>query len=240
MSGFRTYPFHTGLLDDLSNDPFPSALWAWNKGRLELSEGGTHFGFLHQGRGRLVAKSGSFDVYEGMYFSTEGECSIEGEGRGVVITRFGCKGFFSLGGPIEKVGRLRYIDGCTDSLLIPPVLRGDPCLNLLHFPPQIHQTAHTHPSLRLGLVTRGRGDCLLQDKRVPLLPGVIFLIPADLLHSFATAEESMTVIAYHPDSDFGPTHESHPMINRTIVDGVSASQIEAIQTRNDPKSRSIR
>jgi hypothetical protein len=25
------------------------------------------------------------------------------------------------------------------------------------------------------------------------------------------------VIAYHPDSDFGPTHENHPMVNRTIV-----------------------
>ena len=41
----------------------------------------------------------------------------------------------------------------------------------------------------------------------------------------------MAVIAYHPDSDFGPTHEVHPMINRTIVDGVSARLIEKIRTR---------
>jgi len=28
--------------------------------------------------------------------------------------------FFHLGGPVEETGRLRYIDGCTDSLLIRP------------------------------------------------------------------------------------------------------------------------
>ena len=29
----------------------------------------------------------------------------------------------------------------------------------------------------------------------------------------------MDVVAYHPDSDFGPTHEEHPMVNRTRIDG---------------------
>jgi hypothetical protein len=41
----------------------------------------------------------------------------------------------------------------------------------------------------------------------------------------------MRVVAYHPDSDFGPQDEDHPMINRTIVDGVSASKIDAIRTK---------
>jgi hypothetical protein len=41
----------------------------------------------------------------------------------------------------------------------------------------------------------------------------------------------MAVIAYHPDSDFGPTHEVRPMMNRTIVDDVSACLIEEIRTR---------
>lgn len=41
----------------------------------------------------------------------------------------------------------------------------------------------------------------------------------------------MDVIAYHPDSDFGPQDEDHPMVNRTIVDGVSASKLEAIRTK---------
>ena len=135
------------------------------------------------------------------------------------------------GGPVEDRGRLRYIDGCTDSLLIPPVKRGNPCLNALFFPPNINQTPHTHPSFRAGLVIAGEGECVLEDKVVPLLPGQAFLIREDGLHSFRTSpEQSLTVIAFHPDSDFGPQDEDHPMINRTIVNGISAAQIEEIRT----------
>jgi hypothetical protein len=47
---------------------------------------------------------------------------------------------FALGGPCEAFGRLRYIDGCSDSLLVGPAVRGDPCLNHLHFPPGVSQT----------------------------------------------------------------------------------------------------
>ena len=38
------------------------------------------------------------------------------------------------------------------------------------------------------------------------------------------------MIAFHPDSDFGPAPEDHPMINRTMVDGVSASRLDDIRT----------
>lgn len=38
-------------------------------------------------------------------------------------------------------------------------------------------------------------------------------------------------IVYHPDSNYGPTHENHPMILKTIVNGKSASLIPEIQTR---------
>ena len=41
----------------------------------------------------------------------------------------------------------------------------------------------------------------------------------------------MCVIAYHPDSDFGPTDDDHPMVNRTIVDGVPVNQSN-IRTTN--------
>lgn len=231
------FSFQTGLLKDRPSDPYPSAFWAWDGGLLELPEGGTHFGFLHRGSIRLVVEAGSFELGEGMFFAVPGKGRIEGRGQGIAVTRWGVRGFFHLGGPIEEVGRLRYIDGCTDSLLIPPVLRGDPCLNLLHFPPQIHQTEHTHPSLRFGMITKGQGLCHLQDRTISLRPGVIFLLPAEILHCFSTADHPMTVIAYHPDSDFGPTHESHPMINRTIVGGISASQITSIQTQTQGKTK---
>jgi quercetin dioxygenase-like cupin family protein len=147
-----------------------------------------------------------------------------------VISREGYKGFFHLGGPIEGKGRLRYIDGCTDSLLIPPVLRGDACFNLLYFPPSIQQTTHTHPSIRAGIVARGRGVCKTPQGDISLVAGMIFLLDPDAPHGFWTEQDSMTVIAYHPDSDFGPQHDDHPMLNRTIVDGTSARYRPDIQT----------
>lgn len=58
------------------------------------------------------------------------------------------------------------------------------------------------------------------------------MIPTDGQHSFFTDDSEMDVIAYHPDSDTGPTHDDHPMINRTIVDGVSAANIQEIRTAN--------
>ncbi len=151
--------------------------------------------------------------------------------RALVITQLEYEGFFHLGGPSEGAGRLHYIDGCSDSLLIPPIVRGEACLNLLHIPPQTQQTQHTHPSFRVGIIVDGTGVCRTPHKQIPLRPGLAFAIAAEGLHSFHTAEDSLTVIAFHPDSDCGPTHQNHPMINRTIVDGVSAAQLQHIHSR---------
>ena len=115
-------------------------------------------------------------------------------GSGLVITRAGYRGFFHVGGPVEETGRLRYIDGCTDSLLIPPVLLGDPCLNLLHIPPGTRQSAHTHPSVRVGLIVSGRGECVTPDCHYPLSPGVAFVIPPDSRHSFHTHDEALRLL----------------------------------------------
>jgi quercetin dioxygenase-like cupin family protein len=183
---------------------------------LAIEEPGTHFGFIYSGPAVLRSSSGIFHVKMGMYFAVPGKLSIE-QGSGTIVSRLGFRGLFHLGGPVEGQGRLRYIDGCTDSLLIPPVIRGDPCLNLLHIPPGTCQAAHTHPSLRAGLVFRGEGHCATDERSIELSPGQIFVIQAGGLHSFHTASSSLLVLAYHPDSDFGPTHENHPMINRTMI-----------------------
>jgi len=138
-----------------------------------------------------------------------------------------------LGGPVERRGRLRYINQCSDTTLVQPVRRGDPCLNLLYFPPDIYQTAHTHPSDRIGVVVSGRGSCHVgrENFKVPLNPGTIFHIEPECLHRFSTdAGEELRVIAYHPDSDCGPDDDNHAMINRTIVDGVAARNIPDIRT----------
>jgi hypothetical protein len=85
------------------------------------------------------------------------------------------------------------------------------------------------------------GQCVTPWERLPLIEGMVFIIhPENGLiheghpvgsHCFRTDLRTMDVVAFHPDSDYGPTDEVHPMINRTIVDGVSASEIKAIRTK---------
>lgn len=236
-SSFTPFPFNDGMLFDYSSDEFPTVLHAWNDehndgGQAHDTHGSTFYGFVYEGSTSISSPAhGKFDLRKGMYFSIAQPFTLSG-GKGILIERVGHTGFFHVGGPIESIGRLRYIDGCTDSLLVPPVRMGDPCLNALYFPPGVFQTQHTHPSMRVGIVCSGRGDCITPQGNIPLFPGQIFIIHAEGLHSFKTpSDEGMTVIAYHPDSDFGPLDEDHPMINRTIVDGISASHIEAIRTQ---------
>jgi hypothetical protein len=216
MAPFTSCLLKQGQLADLRDGEFPTVLFAWVEDALPLGPPGTHFGFVQGGPAVLRCSSGTFTLGCGMYFAVPGEMQVAG-GTGLVVTRVDHRGFFHLGGPIEETGRLRYIDGCTDSLLVPPLLKGDPCLNLLHLPSGTRQTPHTHPSLRVGLVVRGAGRCLTPGGPVALTPGLVFVIRADALHCFRTEDEALVVLAYHPDSDFGPTHEDHPMINRTTI-----------------------
>ena len=67
------------------------------------------------------------------------------------------------------------------------------------------------------MVFRGEGYCATAERSIELSPGQIFVIRAGELHSFHTRRSSLLVLAYHPDSDFGPTDENHPMVNRTMI-----------------------
>jgi len=121
----------------------------------------------------------------------------------------------------EEKGRLSYIDGCTDSLLVYPPRQGDPSLNLLHFPSGIDQSQHTHPSIRIGCVIDGHGVSDTWSNGVQLshdlVTGVNFCLEENELHRFRTSDSSMTVIAWHPDGDWGPTDHNHTMLNRTYI-----------------------
>ena len=150
-----------------------------------------------------------------MFFSLPGPASLT-DLHGFVCTRRAYRGLPIWGGPIEAPGRLKYIDGCSDTLLLAPPVKGDPCLNYLYVPPHVDQTPHTHPSVRVGCVTGGAGRCITAVELIELVPGTIFVLPRDELHSFHTAGQHMQVVVYHPDLDFGPTDEVHPMINRTV------------------------
>jgi mannose-6-phosphate isomerase-like protein (cupin superfamily) len=155
-----------------------------------------------------------------------------GDTRFIVIQQKGYNGMEAIG-KVETEGRLKYIDGCYDTILSSPIKKGLPCLNALYMPPMINQTAHIHPSARVGIIISGRGKCITPERELDLYGGQVFVIPKNGVHSFNTMQRGnkLAIIAYHPDSDFGATDHDHPMINLTIVDGKSAKNLEAIRTK---------
>lgn len=134
------------------------------------------------------------------------------------VFRLGFIGQFVVG-QVENRGRLCYIDGCSDSLLVYPPRQGDPSLNSLHFPPGIKQSFHTHPSIRMGFIAEGSGLAWRNgpNEHEPLKKGQAFMLSEQELHRFSTHSEGMTVIAFHPDGDWGPTDQNHTMLNRTYL-----------------------
>lgn len=182
----------------------------------------THYGYVLDGHALTLEHQGrTYPLFPHTWFCAPGEARIHGPGRVEVISRLQQQGLFTLGGAIEPWGRLQYIDGCTDTVLSPPVKLGSACYNALYFPPHTRQTQHTHPSLRAGLVIAGRGVCKTPYGEHALEPGKIFFLPPETWHAFHTGDgpqrgrAALTVLAFHPDSDFGPTDEDHPMLNRT-------------------------
>ena len=211
----------------------PETFGTWQGDRLTLSEDAMHFGFVYSGTPTLYRCTGEQDykLYPGMYFSLPGGGWIGSDNSsGFVITCPNHSSMFHIGGAIESIGRFAYIDGGTDSLLIPPIISGDPCLNALYFPPAVKQTAHTHPSYRIVMIVEGSGECETSAGIIPLHPETILFIPANSVHGFRTANEPLTAVCFHPDSDTGFTQIDHPMLKRTIVEGISASQLPEIQT----------
>lgn len=248
------------IFDDSNHEKYPIKYYNVIDGiGIEIKDNCSYYGFIYSGETTIITDDRPFtNICKGMYFSISGKFNIvkQKKSKIVIIEVYHEKGIypknnykamFTIGGPIENKGRLKYIDGCTDSLLIAPVKLGDPCFNHLHFPDGISQTAHTHPSHRIGIVSKGNGTCVTPFGNLPLIEGNIFVIKAwdgltyskglDGLdyeignHCFYTTDEEMDVIAFHPDSDFGPQDENHPMINRTIVNGISAKEIENIRTK---------
>ncbi len=214
-----------GINFDAKHTMYPSTLFGYVKTTdisVEPQQLGsqisTCYGLVIEGSPCLTIESGdTFVLSPHHYFSIPGTFHLTGMGKVSMIERFGYLGTFTLGGPLEQSGRLCYIDGCSDTLLISPHRLGDPCLNLLTFPKQTKQTFHIHPSVRLGTVVWGEGRCLTTTGSIPLIKGQVFYLPERLKHCFHTNDQELAVVAYHPDSDWGPTDAAHPMLNRTYI-----------------------
>jgi len=215
-NGFMTIDVGAESRIDLRADEFPSMVTSWPAEHLHLAGSDTHYGMVIDGYPTLTFGDMSIRLGPGMFFVAPGAAKIAG-GSGLIVSRLAYKGLFQIGGPIESTGRLVYIDGCSDTLLVCPPRLGEPCLNHLHLPPGTSQSQHTHPSERVGIILRGSGECRTPEGTFALHPGMAWRIPTGCLHSFYTFDDSMDVLAWHPDSDFGPTDDNHPMKNRTFI-----------------------
>jgi quercetin dioxygenase-like cupin family protein len=204
------YP-STGVLCDAATD----------QGFTYTNEYSTIYGYVLSGEVKLP---NNMIAREGQYFSywSWGCNDIEYTGQVALFTRIGFRGQDMVGGPLEDSGRLCYIDGCSDTLLVYPPRLGDPSLNALFFPPHINQSYHIHPSIRLGVVAKGSGFACIKDadgteKEIELKKGMVWCIEERELHRFRTGDESMVVVPFHPDGDWGPTDHNHTMLNRTYL-----------------------
>jgi hypothetical protein len=185
----------------------------------DLRDDATHFGYvLNDGESNIASihEDREYPLYPNTVFAFPGAIKISGEARMRIFSAIGQKGILTVTGDIGDWGRQNYIDGCTSTLLISPVMKGDACMNSLYFPEGVEQTQHTHPSIRAGIIAGGEGICRTPVGDIPLTKGNSFFLPPETWHSFHTEKgKTLNVVAFHPDSDFGPTHEDHPMLNRT-------------------------
>lgn len=208
-----------GCVLDASATMYPSVLKGF--GRCDENFAlptSTYFGFVLNGKYELQRQGQHYMTLQGgMYFSAPGPLHIKGDGEIIVIERVGYRGLLHVGGPVEDSGRLCYIDNSNTTIIIPPPRMGDPVFNLLVFPPKVIQTPHIHPTIRLGVVFEGEGECVMPNQKLPLKPGMAFYLPEGLVHSFNSFDGKLKIIAFHPDSDTGPTDDSHPMLNRTFT-----------------------
>lgn len=215
----------TAQLIDYSDKKLPFKLYTWTPAQpLKLptssddrNKDHTFWGFVYEGSTFLESPANTYTLETGQYFSICDGIVLSG-GRGLVVDSIGYKGLNHIGGPIESSGRLKYLNNSTDTLLISPARKGEPCLNVLYFPPNTDQLLHYHPSARIGMLAWGNGTYLNTLGSFELQAGQMFFTRPNECHKFQTGpKEPMTLVIYHPDSLVGPTDEHHAMLDGTIV-----------------------
>jgi hypothetical protein len=202
---------------DRTDSMYPCTLHKVTNGKVEVPANSTVYGFVLEGIA-IVSDSKTIEKHE--FFSINSHYkskSISFNGVGVIIVKYGFHGQNVFGGPVEKQGRLCYINHCSDSLLVYPPRMGDPSMSLLHFPENIIQDFHTHPSFRLGVIFRGKGYAESNTSKYDLVSGAVFCMEEQEVHRFVTEDSLLSVISFHPDGDWGPTDHDHTLLNRTYL-----------------------
>lgn len=223
---------------DQTSDNFPSKVYITTNSNSPVFTGkNSCYIYIHEidkGSSIDFLKGDSFPLKKGSIIRTPVGRSfrLRKVKHGMVVEMIGVNEVFQINPNLEDSGRLKYIDGCTDTLILSPTIIGLPCLNTLYFPKDTIQTLHTHPSYRIGMVINGEGLCETPEGLSKIEEGDLIIVHTDGVHGFRTKQQKMALISFHPDSEFGPADTNHPMINRTIVGGISASHLKEIQTKN--------
>lgn len=202
----------------------------YGNNQLKFESPGTWFVYIVKG---IALYDASIIMSAGYYGSfLDGKLTCGAACEAFIVHAKDYQGVMQFAGPIEGKGRLKYMDGCTDTCIIAPFKKGDPCLNYLHFPTGVKQTPHTHPDIRVGVVARGRGRCVTPWGDTPMVEGLQFLIhPANGeriegypvgMHSFMTDDSTLEIVAFHPCAEIGPTDEVHQMKAQTHLAGFHA------------------
>jgi hypothetical protein len=210
---------------DAMDTAHPSKLELFGGKSRVAEKGATAYGYVLSGRAQVKTGGFGFQGDAGTFFSVAGDFELDAAGLVAVIFRYGYQGVVTAG-RVEEAGRLAYLNGCSSTVLVPPPRLGDPVLNHLHIPQGIDQTQHTHPSIRLGIVVRGAGLAYARDESgssewvKPLSEGCVFMLSAGEPHAFCTVRspQGMDLVTYHPDSDWGPSDDNHPMLTATLFD----------------------
>ena len=243
MEGFKLFDNYYGLIAD-DNDG--TKVYGWenlsqkrNNVIENLSLLGGVYGYVDMGEITIqdFAGDNSMVVKSGEWFTTRAGAKIQINNKGSYRIAAWQKdnyiGTLSKG-LVDSYGRLKYIDGCTDNVLSSPIKKGLPCMNALYMPEGVNQTMHTHPSTRSGFIFIGGASCETPSNTFDLKTGQIFFLEKGTKHKFRSDHNKniiLKLVAYHPDSDFGATDEDNPMLNKTIVNGISASKLDDIRTK---------
>lgn len=179
--------------------------------------------FAPTGTDYVLLKNGNFHQQQTSFNNTNGAFCVNSpytvSGEGMVISFPGLRlleSRYYVQNELD-IGNLTYIDGGTNTTAIGPSRLGDPVVNYVHFPANMYQTLHTHPSHRIGLIIKGQGKVELDNELYDIVEGETFFMRRNELHNFITTDSEVILYVFAPDSGTGPTDEINPLKIRTYI-----------------------